>query len=184
MTDPYFFGYGSLVNRDTHSYTQAEPAVLSGWRRVWRQTSHRALAYLSAEPCAGSQIAGLIAAVPNADWAALDLRESGYERLRLSAGLSHATPPKPEVAIYSVPPDPDLPPTQRHPILQSYLDVVFLGYLREFGRDGLEQFVATTVGWDVPLLGDRENPQYPRAIAVNAAQRRMFDDITAALPLT
>ena len=30
---PRFFGYGSLVNRDTHDYPNAVRATLSGWRR-------------------------------------------------------------------------------------------------------------------------------------------------------
>ncbi len=38
--DPYFFGYGSLVNRLTHDH-RAEPAARRGWRRAWRRTSLR-----------------------------------------------------------------------------------------------------------------------------------------------
>ncbi len=36
MSDPAFFGYGSLVNLRTHGYDDPRPATLHGWRRVWR----------------------------------------------------------------------------------------------------------------------------------------------------
>ena len=32
---PCFFGYGSLVNRNTHAYPDARPAQLRGWHRLW-----------------------------------------------------------------------------------------------------------------------------------------------------
>ena len=41
---PYFFGYGSLVNRATHDYVHAHPARISGWRRAWRHVEGRSVA--------------------------------------------------------------------------------------------------------------------------------------------
>lgn len=64
MKDAFFFGYGSLVNRATHDYGQARPASLPGWRRAWRHTALRPVAFLTAEPDPASTIEGLIAAVP------------------------------------------------------------------------------------------------------------------------
>ena len=72
MSDPHFFGYGSLVNTATHSYPDTRTAHLSGFRRRWRHTSLRDVAYLTVEQATGHIIAGLIAAVPNGDWAALN----------------------------------------------------------------------------------------------------------------
>ena len=94
MNDPFFFGYGSLVNRNTHDYGQAHPAQISGWRRAWRRSPSRDLCYLTAVPDPASTIEGLIAAVPNGDWAALDIRErdrkSGVEgksgKMRIDIG--------------------------------------------------------------------------------------------------
>lgn len=77
VADKFFFGYGSLVNRGTHDYAQAQKARANGWRRAWRSTPLRALCYLTAVPSDGDYIEGLIAAPPGDDWAALDRRERG-----------------------------------------------------------------------------------------------------------
>jgi len=49
MSAAFFFGYGSLVNRATHSFNNAQPAQLTGWRRVWRHTDLRPVAFLSVQ---------------------------------------------------------------------------------------------------------------------------------------
>ena len=64
---PYFFGYGSLVNRETHTYPDARPARLKGWRRSWIRTAKREVVFLSVTPDADTVIDGLIASVPDAD---------------------------------------------------------------------------------------------------------------------
>uniref|UniRef100_UPI000A5B3968 DnaB-like helicase C-terminal domain-containing protein n=1 Tax=Leisingera sp. F5 TaxID=1813816 RepID=UPI000A5B3968 len=45
MEHPYFFGYGSLVNAATHDFSDPQPAHLSGWRRAWRHTDLRPVAF-------------------------------------------------------------------------------------------------------------------------------------------
>ncbi|MEL7097261.1 MAG: gamma-glutamylcyclotransferase family protein [Pseudomonadota bacterium] len=174
MTTPYFFGYGSLVNRATHDYPQAQTAVLPGWRRQWVRSRHRAdVVFLTAMPDPGARIDGLIAAVPGADWEALDAREAGYRR--------HLTPqmqPGP-VSVYAVDPE-DMVPQGNHKILLSYLDVVVQGFLREFGTDGAERFFDTTTGWDIPVHNDRAAPIYPRAQTLTAEETRLVDTLLAA----
>lgn len=178
---PAFFGYGSLVNRATHDFAPGEPARLKGWRRVWRHTRLRDWPYLSAEPAEGG-IDGLVAAVAGADWAGLDLREAAYRRHAIVPDGLSATPHWAEaVQIYAVDEDHALPPNA-HPILLSYLDTVVQGFLREFGRTGVEGFFATTTAWTA-LLDDRAAPFYPRAQATTAAERRLVDDHTDALGL-
>ena len=170
----HFFGYGSLVNRATHAYADASPATLAGWRRVWIHTPARPLAYLSVERAPESTIAGLIAHVPDGDWAALDEREHAYVR-----HLDHATPlgaaPHP-IQVYAVPQDHAKRPQSAHPILLSYLDVVIQGFLTEFGPKGAEDFFATTAGWDAPILNDRVAPRYPRAQRLTAKESAVVDD--------
>lgn len=172
---PAFFGYGSLVNRATHDHSPAVPARLGGWRRVWRQTTLRPWPFLSVERHANTRIDGLIAAVPGADWSALDRREAAYERTHLTQdSLTDAPYWAAEIQIYSVDPrhGKDAP---TGPILLSYLDTVVQGFLREFGRDGVARFFATTVGWG-PILDDRHDPLYPRAQRLGMAERGLVDD--------
>jgi hypothetical protein len=61
-------------------------------------------------------------------------------------------------------------------MLQSYIDVVVQGYLREFGVEGADRFFATTHGWDMPICRDRENPVYPRHQRLTTEERDFVDD--------
>ena len=172
----FFFGYGSLVNRATHTYPQAQPARVLGWRRSWRHTDLRPVAYLTAEPAPEAQIAGLIAEVPGDDWRALDEREGAYRRHPLAPEtVLHPVPHALDIQIYAVPPSAAAAPSVRHPILLSYLDVVVQGFLQVFGEAGVADFFATTEGWDAPVLNDRAAPRYPRHQPLSPAERALVD---------
>lgn len=174
--DAYFFGYGSLVNRGTHDFADAVPAQLTGWRRIWRHTTLRPVAFLTVVPDARAEIDGLIAPVPGAHWPALDLREAAYLRAPAAHQVRHPLPHSPEIAVYTIPEGHHGTPTRAHPILLSYIDVVVQGYLREFGEAGVARFFATTDGWDAPILDDRSAPRYPRHQPVTEAERALADD--------
>lgn len=173
MSTPRFFGYGSLVNTATHDYPNAHKTTVKGWARMWRHTDLRDVAFLTAVPDATCQIDGLSADVPNGDWAALDLRETGYDRLDLESQSN--------TAIYAVPATSQAAPSVAHPILLSYLDVVVQGYLNEFGEAGAVAFFETTRGWDAPILDDRRAPIYPRHQVLTAAQTGFVDDALTRL---
>ncbi|MBK5926387.1 gamma-glutamylcyclotransferase [Rhodobaculum claviforme] len=179
MSEPFFFGYGSLVNRRTHDYAEAYSARVRGWRRVWRHTDMRDTAFLSVERDPDAEIEGLIALVPGGDWRALDVRESGYDRVALSEGLAHGATRPVAAQIYAIPSATGAP-TLRQPILLSYLDVVVQGFLTEFGEAGVARFFASTRGWG-PILDDRARPRYPRAQALSARERGLVDAALAPL---
>jgi len=179
MPDPAFFGYGSLVNRATHGYATAWRARLGGWRRVWRYTSARHAPYLTATPCADSEIDGLVALVPGGDWRALDQREEGYIRVPPGPALVIDGAPALKVELYRVPPESAMMPAALPPILLSYVDAVLQGYAREFGPEGVARFMATTDGFAAPVLDDRESPRYPRAQALTLTERAMVDEALA-----
>lgn len=178
----YFFGYGSLVNTRTHTYPDARRARLVGWRRVWRGTPLAPQAFLSVEP-ADAEIDGLVAAVPDADWAALDAREHGYDRQGVGDGIAHDLPGDTAVQVYAVPDRHHLP-EDRSPILLSYLDVVVQGFLHQFGQDGAAHFFSTTAGWTRPVIDDRAAPVYPRHQSLTVAERAVVDRHLAARPVT
>ena len=175
MADPFFFGYGSLVNRATHDYPEAYTARLTGWRRVWRHTVLRPVAFLTAEPAPGVDIDGLIAAVPGNDWVALDLREHAYDRSPVTE-IRHAVPRPVAVQVYAIPEGRHGRPDQTHPVLLSYLDTVVQGYLREFGEAGVAHFFETTAGWEAPILDDRAAPIYPRHQRLSPDERALVQD--------
>ncbi|MGJ8621734.1 MAG: gamma-glutamylcyclotransferase family protein [Yoonia sp.] len=174
-----FFGYGSLVNCATHSFADPRPAQLAGWRRVWRGTHLREVAYLSVEPDNATTLQGLVARVPDTDWAALDAREGAYLRHDVSHLVSHDLPDL-QTAVYQVEAR-HIAPAQAHPILLSYLDVVVQGYLRIFGESGVQHFFETTAGWDTPMLNDRAAPIYPRHQTLTARETALVDDHLAAV---
>lgn len=174
MTDPWFFGYGSLVNRATHDHEEAHPARLRGWRRVWRHTALRPVAFLTAIPDPEAEIDGLIAAVPGADWRALDVREHAYDRVAAEQ-VAHGAPTAFNIHLYTIPDGKHGRPDRLHPVLLSYIDVVVEGYLNEFGTDGVARFFASTAGWEAPIADDRRDPRYSRHRAVAPATRRLVD---------
>jgi hypothetical protein len=172
---PYFFGYGSLVNLQTHDYPDATPARLIGWRRIWRQTTYADRPILTVEPCAVTTIDGLIAHVPNGDWAALDKREHAYDREMVTAQVTHQLSGSPAIATYTIPETKHPAAAKPHAIYLSYLDVVVQGYLRVFGEPEAKDFFDTTTGWDAPIRNDRANPLYPRAQALTAKETAFVD---------
>ena len=176
MADPFFFGYGSLVNRATHVFDDAHPATLKGWRRAWRHTNLRPVAFLTAVPDEGSEIDGLVAHVPGDDWAALDERERAYDRSPVTHLTGHAVPRPIHVQVYSIPHGKHGVPDETHPVLLSYIDVVVQGYLREFGEAGVQRFFQTTDGWDAPILDDRAAPIYSRSQRLRDDERGLVED--------
>jgi hypothetical protein len=180
MRDAFFFGYGSLVNRATHAYTNAHPATARGWRRVWRHTPIRPVAFLTVHRAPGSAIRGLMAPVPGGDWRALDAREHGYDRVAARGEIDHPLPDAPDVALYVIPEGKHGTPAATHPILLSYLDVVVQGFVREYGPEGAAHFFDTTDGWDAPVLDDRAAPRYPRHQNLDPAETRLVDAALAA----
>lgn len=173
MIAPYFFGYGSLVNRRTHTYGDAQPATLSGWRRIWRQTTYAPRPILTVEPCDSVTIEGLVAHVPNDDWAELDQREHAYDRVPVNGSVSHNLPLAADIATYTVPIGKHPASNELKPIYLSYLDVVVQGYLTEFGADGVRAFFDTTAGWDAPIRDDRHAPIYPRHQQLNQSEQTL-----------
>ncbi len=184
MKRPFFFGYGSLVNRDTHEYPEAHPARLRGWRRVWRHTDLRPVAYLTAVPDASAEIDGLIAQVPENDWAALDHRERAYDRVAVCDQVQHTAPDPISVAVYTVPHGKHGVPDHEHPVLLSYIDVVVQGYLQEFGEPGVARFFASTTGWSAPIKNDRHTPIYPRHQNLSRDEQTLVNDHLKRLNVT
>lgn len=179
MSDPAFFGYGSLVNLATHNYDAPRPAKLRGWRRVWQRTALRNAAFLSVAPYPDTTLLGVVARVPNADWAALDQREAAYQRHDVTAATDHDGP-KATTAVYQVD-TAHMVGSGDHPILLSYIDVVVQGYLRVHGHAGVAHFFDTTDGWDIPILDDRAAPIYPRHQTLHDEERDLVDSHLAAV---
>lgn len=181
-----YFGYGSLVNRATHrtAIVEAMPARLAGWRRFWRARPDMPgfpAALLTVRPEADAACDGLLVVDRADNLAAVDAREARYRRVRLSSealDLGGVLPRDCPVYVYEAVADLPLHPDPPK-ILRSYLDAVMQGFLVEHGEDGLRRLVAETDGFDTPIHDDRHAPVYPRAVALSAIERGLFDRILA-----
>lgn len=170
-----YFGYGSLVNTNTlrTSYVDHLPAKLHGWCRSWCVESPGADGFrsLSIYEDPSFVLDGAIVIDRSENLAAVDERETGYDRITLSPDRfeCEALPENLDgLYIYRVKQDLFGEKNPSYRIRRSYLDAVAQGYLRLFGEDGLRRFFQSTRAWDMPLEDDRANPAYPRAVELSA----------------
>ena len=166
-----FFGFGSLVNTGTHKYEMLAPARVNGWARTWIHHDLYSHSLLSVTPEPDTHIHGLMARVPNDDWAELDIRENGYARYALAPGEWQADTTltalhESDIQMYKHASGGFAQPDK--PILWSYLETVLYGYYQVFGSAGVAAFMATTRHW-TDVLDDRADPIYPRYVPVQGA---------------
>lgn len=196
-----YFGYGSLVNRETRPAQEiAYPARLKGWRRVWEhRVTHpnrdKRCTSLSIESFDTGQfpasaagpaaIDGVVVRLPLSDLHQLDEREAGYERLTLPIsdfdlpqvltdqllGEMHSQ----SVMVYRSLPHNRALADDDHPVLQSYIDCVMAGFLRCYGESGVQAMISSTRGWERAIFNDRDEPYYPRWVPVAQERQQYFD---------
>ncbi|WP_367714591.1 gamma-glutamylcyclotransferase [Nitratireductor sp. GISD-1A_MAKvit] len=146
-----------------------------------RRDSESSLALLSVRRDPDSVIDGLLVIDQAQNLPSVDLREQLYRRvplvladLELSGSLPRGCP----VYVYEA---SMVHPPVRLDIIQSYLDAVLQGFLREFGRGGVERFIAETEGFDARLIADRKKPNYPRSVVLGAEEEVYFDALIAQI---
>lgn len=194
-----YFGYGSLVNRATRPAAElARPARLYGWRRVWGHRvqasadastgARQSCCSLSVEPLPSDTnshksdvpyIDGVIVTIPLDALPDLDQRESGYDRVQLSASEFDLPDGCSEQFIHVYQSDSSHAgrSDSQHPILQSYIDCVLAGYCAVFEQHGMQHFVDSTVGWGGVIENDRDDPKYPRAVQLPQSQLDTMDEL-------
>ena len=124
-------------------------------------------------PADKTKLYGLIAKVPNNDWKSLDLREKGYNRKSTNCIINSGEVKSPQ--IYYVPEYNFSIRNNNKGLLQSYLDCVIQGYLKQFGEEIATEFFSTTDGWDITIRDDRLNPLYPRHVDLTKSERAFID---------
>jgi cation transport protein ChaC len=188
-----YFAYGSLVNRHTRSSTaEAIPVRIAGWVRQWRHcvaTSRGKACALTAERQPGADIEGVLILDSMENMTKVDEREIGYKReeVRLEQAGNAAPLAGIETYIYVSAGPHTQWGSSEYPIWRSYLDCVLAGYIDVWGRDGAARFIASTSGWQAPILDDRHAPKYPRAVVLPKPVRNMIEEIleqTGVIPAT
>ncbi|MEM6462089.1 MAG: gamma-glutamylcyclotransferase [Pseudomonadota bacterium] len=183
-----YVGYGSLANRETLAtdYVHAQPVRLHGWRRCWRPRkqgdpvrSPTPTSLLSARQVADGFIDGLLVFDRLSNLPHVDKREATYDRVEVPRErLEVLGGDLPDCVIYvyeaqtnAASHDPE------HPILQSYLDAVLQGFFREFGHQGVHDFLHTTDGFERGIHLDRHDPVYSRSVTLAEHEMHFIDTV-------
>ena len=184
-----YFGYGSLVNRETLStaFVAAYPARLAGWRRHWQsrgieRSGEDEIALLSVHRHVESAIDGMLIIDRAEHMEDVDLREARYDRepiRREHLTLTGSVPDEFPEELFVYVGKPSAPPQMPPKLLQSYLDVVLAGYLREYGETGLAGFLQSTIGFERAIIRDRDVPVYSRARPLSRELAERFDSLLA-----
>ena len=112
---------------------------------------------------------------------ALDEREGGYDRRVVQArDIDLEIDFEFEGPIYIYEARPPAHEGRRHGILQSYLDAVLQGYLKEYGADHVHRFLADTHAFHAPVIRDRHAPRYSRHVETSDEERGLFDELLGA----
>jgi len=179
-----YFGYGSLVNRQTlrTKFLGVRRASVTGWRRFWLPRPAPQMALLSVRPEDDCPTEGVVVYDHADHLPAVDEREVGYhrrvvmpDRVRIEDAPPFAVP----LFIYEARREtPDAADVGSR-FLQSYLDAVLQGFLALYGREGVERFVAETEGFETEIVRDRAQPLYPRSVTLSPAEAEFFDALVA-----
>lgn len=193
-----YFGYGSLVNKNTlrTEYIATIPATLEGWQRMWDIPAGNdfdghtvSLLTVRRNPARTQLLTQKISTkgVVVFDWAQnlpqVDAREHNYHRHKISAkelgfdtlfdSLGH------DFYVYEAIENTHIT-EPRPPMLHSYLDAVLQGFYHIYGPDGVHEFMTTTENFHTPILNDRNQPKYPRSVQLDDEERNLIDLILSS----
>ncbi len=182
MNNCYIFGYGSLINSNSRSITGVAGKSLAvrvkGIKRSWYGTSLKNnMASVGIIADQKSSCNGVLFPIAQQELSNFDTRETGYYRESLPLSqiefLSSGLDISEDIWIYFA--KQTCNPSQTHPIMQSYVDVIIEGCL-EIGINFTEEFIKTTSGWEYLWVDDRLHPRYPRHLD-NTSAFPKFDRI-------
>jgi len=175
----YIFGYGSLMQiasrtRTVPSAFAASPAIVKGISRGWYyQDEGPGLSptYLGAVADVSATTNGVIYGVTDAELAATDAREADYVRLPIDGSAITTLdggPVPSDAKFWYYASKEKKPVNDKHPIVQSYVDICVDGCLEieamyPLAREAhfAERFIETCTDWGTPWINDRIFPYRP-----------------------
>lgn len=183
----YIIGYGSLMQNESRQRSvpnadTAYPVLVKGYRRGWLAKGPGVgfdTTYLGAVPDQNGRFNAVLYQISPDDIPVMDKREFFYCRLAVDpAGYSLLRPstpaPQGQVWIYANRPESVATASERHPIVQSYVDIFVSGCLEQEQRYGLDDFaeqcLATTHYWSTAWVNDRLYPRRPYIYQPKAGQ--------------
>jgi len=197
----YIIGYGSLMQTGSKRRTAPDtgenlPVMMTGYQRAWNTKGSSigfSTTYLGVQPEADAQmVAALYRVFDVEEIRKTDDREAFYcreraqpDKLRMLDGSS--VPATGQIWIYVNRPENVDPPSERFPIVQSYVDIFVTGCFelkqKVVGEnlDFAEACITTTHGWSADWVNDRPTPRrpfidQPKASAIDALLQKMVPD--------
>lgn len=189
----FLIGYGSLMQDESRKRTApgagaASPVFVKGFRRGWFAAGGGGgvgfdTTYLGAVPDALREFNAVLYKVDAPELAATDQRESFYCRRAVDPAAvtmldREQAPAQGQIWIYLNRPDSIAVPTERDPIVQSYVDIFVSGCLELEQRHRLAGFAArcltTTTDWSAHWVSDRI---YPRRPFIHQPKARQIDKL-------
>jgi cation transport regulator ChaC len=187
----YIFGYGSLVQRESRMATWASaefafPVVVEGISRGWfdqfgaKDSPSASPTYLGAVLESGARCNGVIFEVTPSELVSYNAREIGYTPGKINPSMitmldGSASAPDADIWFYGT--AEKQTPTERHPIVQSYVDVCLDGCLEIEAAYPLakraeyaKEFIKTTSNWQPPWVNDRIYPWRPTVYVPRATE--------------
>lgn len=173
----YIIGYGSLIETASKNATdphtgENKPVWVTHYQRGWFSkglSDGFSTTYLGVIKNKHARFNGSIFNLPVSSLQHFDTREKYYCRVLVSPADIHLLTgkklPSGQFWIYELKPELVAPPSDRYPIVESYVDIFLAGCLEIEKKYHLSNFAAacinTTSDWSVNWVNDRIYPRRP-----------------------
>jgi hypothetical protein len=173
-------GYGSLLSqysRQTYSQISGPsiPVIIKGWERAWiTRSSTEMQTYAGAVPNSNRYLSAQLLALQFDE--SFEKREQDYRFTEVltdsidtlgnkhDADLQHLLATTPIYICETLVVEPS---TNKFPVSLSYVETCLAGSYESCGEKGIEDFFATTTGWQqTHFYDDRSKHRYPRSTPI------------------
>lgn len=177
-----YFGYGSLMNKDTlksmRGNYEVYRGVAVGWVRSWAKTAR--YAYMNAIYTGDERdmlLGGVISIDTEYDKSSLRGREARYDEKKTEVLHAHPENRSLQCGIFYIDPEDRAFESIIAPCTMSYVLTCAQGMVNLFGERALERYFKDTIGWP-PIKDDRALPSYPRASYTDEVQKESLEFIS------
>lgn len=208
MITQFIFGYGSLicshsraVTSPEHAHKVATPVMAQGIERVWSKRTNRNMTAMGISFSEEASTVGVLLPVSEEEIQKFDIREQGYDRHELDLSDVNRVPflndehykeedhdvfleakkanAAESIKLWVYVQRQDRPPTEEHPIVQSYVDTILRGCLNVGGEKFARAFIETTKGWNPNALSDLDDDKDGSVTTYGSIQEESDDDASS-----
>ncbi|MBL60561.1 MAG: gamma-glutamylcyclotransferase [Candidatus Pelagibacter sp.] len=166
----YVIGYGSLMEKESRIRTnkkakKVKPLIIKNFKREWGQRSEfYKITFLTLSEHAGSQLNAVYYPLSIKEIKKLDQREKGYCRVlvkkkNISFYERRSNLTGKNFWVYSASKNNVKYPDNKHPIVQSYVDIFLNGCFQIQDKFKIKEYaktcITTTKGWSKNWINDR-----------------------------